>query len=333
MEENSRCVIWGTLAKENNTDRDGREIISPRAGGEYFISGTAEAMLENNGAYDYDHIRVHLTDWLVYQRRLGVRWPEITSKTIREAQQRRNFSTSDRTDNTLRYLSEKTKTPGLLIHYHALFDNNAQLGNSEKTYLELLSHSSSVGHEDLFSFLDYLKKGGLIEHKGIGSRRPHSCALTVAGDTRLAELKKTFVASSEAFVAMWFDPSMDDAWNNGFEPAICEAGYKPVRMDEHEHVNKIDDEIIAMIQRARFIVADFTHGDHGARGGVYYEAGFAHGLNIQVIFTCRKGFLKKVHLDTRQYNHIEWTEPEDLRKVLKKRIIKVFGHGPNKPPN
>ena len=46
-----------------------------------------------------------------------------------------------------------------------------------------------------------------------------------------------------------------------------------MRIDRHEHVNKIDDEIIAEIRRARFVVADFTHGDTGGRGSVYYEAG------------------------------------------------------------
>ena len=82
------------------------------------------------------------------------------------------------------------------------------------------------------------------------------------------------------FVAMWFDPSMNDAWEKGFRLAVHEAGYDPLRIDRTEHVNKICDEIVAQIRRARFVVADFTHGDSGARGGVYYEAGFAHGLDI-----------------------------------------------------
>ena len=35
---------------------------------------------------------------------------------------------------------------------------------------------------------------------------------------------------------------------------------------------------------------------------VYYEAGFAQGLNIEVIFTCRKDILEHMDFDTRQYN-------------------------------
>ena len=106
-----------------------------------------------------------------------------------------------------------------------------------------------------------------------------------------------------------------------------------MRIDRKEHVNKIDDEIVAEIRRARFVVADFTHGDTGARGGVYYEAGFAHGLDIPVIFTCRKDRLDDVHFDTRQYNHIVWETPEELQDRLAKRIAAVLGDGPILPPD
>ena len=131
---------------------------------------------------------------------------------------------------------------------------------------------------------------------------------------------------------MWFDDSMKDAYENGIKLGIEDAGYNPLPINRKEHINKIDDEIIAEIRRSRFVVADFTHGDTGARGGVYYEAGFAHGLNIPVIFTCRKDVLEDIHFDTRQYNHIPW-EPEKLvefRKALADRISAVIGDGPNK---
>ena len=127
---------------------------------------------------------------------------------------------------------------------------------------------------------------------------------------------------------MWFDDSMTDALDNGFELAIMDAGYKPFRIDRKEHINKIDDEIIAEIRRSRFLVADFTHGKDGARGGVYYEAGFARGLGLPVIFACREDVLDTLHFDTNHYNHIVWTDPVDLRGKLKNRILAVIGQGP-----
>jgi nucleoside 2-deoxyribosyltransferase len=127
---------------------------------------------------------------------------------------------------------------------------------------------------------------------------------------------------------MWFDASMNHVYANGIAPSLMDAGYKPIRIDRKDHNNKIDDEIIAEIRRSRFLVADFTQGETGARGGVYYEAGFAHGLNIPVIFTCREDVIANVHFDTRQYNHITWKSPEELRVRLAQRIAATIGDGP-----
>lgn len=93
-----------------------------------------------------------------------------------------------------------------------------------------------------------------------------------------------------------------------------------MRIDTKEHGNKVDDEIISELRRSRFVVADFTCGTSGARGGVYYEAGFAHGLGTPVIFTCHADCIEHVHFDTRQYNHILWTSPSELRDKLNRRI-------------
>ncbi len=127
---------------------------------------------------------------------------------------------------------------------------------------------------------------------------------------------------------MWFDPSMDEVYREGIAPGVRDAGYEPLRIDNKDHNNRIDDELIAEIRRSRFVVADFTQGTLGARGGVYYEAGFAHGLNIPVIFTCRQDAIHLVHFDTRQYNHIAWGVPGELRRALMNRISATIGDGP-----
>ena len=120
-----------------------------------------------------------------------------------------------------------------------------------------------------------------------------------------------------------------EVYENGIRPAIEATGYTPSRIDQEAFVGKIGDEIIAQIRRSRFLVADVTHGEDGARGGVYYEAGFAHGLGLQVIFTCRKDLIDKVPFATRQFNHIVWENSDDLRVKLSNRIGSVLGDGPN----
>ena len=111
--------------------------------------------------------------------------------------------------------------------------------------------------------MDYLRSQGWIKWQG--DVLSH-LTVTVDGYSHMATRTST-VDSSQAFVAMWFDTSLMEAYEKGIKLAVQEAGYTPIRVDQKEHINKIDDEIIAEIRRARFLVADFTHGRDGARGG------------------------------------------------------------------
>ena len=75
------------------------------------------------------------------------------------------------------------------------------------------------------------------------------------------------------------------------------------------------------------MVADLT----GYRGGVYWEAGFAEGLGIPVIYTCHEKWLNTdkdlniegVHFDLNHRNMILWNE-ENLEE-FKQRLINRIG--------
>ena len=161
-----------------------------------------------------------------------------------------------------------------------------------------------------------------------GGPRVYKAHFELAGYQAIEDGRRQQTLSEQAFIAMWFDDSMSDARRKGIIPAIEEAGYKPMVIDEKEHNRKICDEIIAEIRRSRFMVADFTHGDSGARGSVYYEAGFAEGHGLEVIGTCREDQIEQIHFDRRQYSHVIWKEPEELRERLTARICAVVGDGP-----
>ncbi len=211
--------------------------------------------------------------------------------------------------------------------------------DTRKDDLAAYAWSESVNREEVDYLIDYLLKAKSLDTTANVARMqrgnysiPAIVIVTVEGHSQV-EQEHSRTDSSQAFVAMWFDDSMSEAFQNGIEPAILEAGYVPLRIDRKEHVNKIDDEIIAELRRSRFLVADFTHGKDGARGGVYYEAGFAHGLDLPVIFTCREDAVETLHFDTEHYNHMVWTTPAELREKLKTRILAVIGEGPEDQTN
>lgn len=328
MSENDLCQIWGTSASpiSNSSVGDGYSAYSARAGGKYAIARTATAKLINCD----ERTKALLTTWLIDRRRLGEKIPEVYSNTIEEVKKRQSLSISERAERFLKYIERKASSYLGEVFSFSTTDMNP-------TFMEMLAWSESKingqevdkARKEINFFIGYLlERGWIAEGRRNNSSMRASYKLTVKGYAHLDELKYKVTISSKAFVAMWFHKSMEDAWEKGIKPAIEDSGHEPVRIDKKEHSNKIDDEIIAEIQRSRFIVADFTHGDDGARGGVYYEAGFAHGLNIPVIFTCQKDVLEKIHFDTRQYNHIVWETPEDLYSQLVKRIGAVIRDEP-----
>jgi nucleoside 2-deoxyribosyltransferase len=186
--------------------------------------------------------------------------------------------------------------------------------------LRLDSMLETLIHDDVDFVHDFLQQQGWVQALG------GLWFVTGPGFLKADEWKQGAATSSQAFVAMWFSDDMESAWKDGLHKGVSDAGYKPLRIDNKEHANKICDEIISEIRRSRFLVADYT----GHRGGVYYEAGYAAGRNLPVILTCKKDEIAGLHFDVRQYNCIDWESADELARRLQVRIEAVIGDGPLK---
>ena len=185
---------------------------------------------------------------------------------------------------------------------------------------ELIAATYSQDASEVAFLNRLLSEKGFTESRTLGGH----CEVLPGGYIAADKLTRQAQPSDKGFVAMWFDVTLNPAYENGFQIGIMNAGYDPVRVDRVEHTNRIDDEIIAHIRAASFVVTDFT----GHRGGVYFEAGFAIGLNLPVIWTCQKDDMKDLHFDIRQYNTIDWETPKDLALRLQRRIEATVGKGP-----
>ena len=336
------CPIWAVdcIVHPLNADTNTHLVQdSFLAGGDYEIfpiaSGTVIKDLD-------DSERARLTSFLVEQRMLSDAVPRITPDEVRRAKERNPLPIPERADRLLRLLANQSSSIGEVLEIFPLGLGNGGFRNELKITYSAMAWSESTADEELGFLTDYLARQGWITkdrqmYDGMGMRRAtrelYFCRVEVPGYSRVAEIREN-PDSSQCFVAMWFDASMDDVYEKGFRAAIEAAGYTPLRIDRKpDLIDRIDDAIIVEIRRSRFIVADFTHDEEkGARGGVYYEAGFARGLGLPVIFTCRKDMIDKVHFDTRQFNHILWENPEELRKKLTERILaaRAIGQGPNR---
>jgi len=152
--------------------------------------------------------------------------------------------------------------------------------------------------------------------------------ITSEGWRSLEEARSPSLSSRKAFVAMSYADEMLCVCDEGLKPSISSAGYDPVVLREVQYVVQlIPDRMLAEIRSSRFMVADFT----GQRHGVYFEAGFALGLGIPVIWTCRRDEIDGLHFDVKQYNHVDWRDTEDLKVRLTARILALIGRGPVAP--
>ena len=340
------CRIWGM-----NFKAVGYSIPDPskvevsecsRSGGGYVILGGVGRHLDGLD----DGAKARLTTWLVDQRLEGNNVPTVTAAIVEYAANRQPLPIYERADRLLNFLSSQTKVAGEFMHLLSYAGGPEDVPSDEyghpidiekgipthPTLLAAMAWSESTSRGEIAYLAGYLQEEGWVYHSvlsspGQPSYPTNDYRVTVSGHARVgAQAARTDY--SQVFVAMWFDDSVVKAYDEGIALAIEECGYKPKRIDRDPTVDKIDDAIISEIRRSRFLVADFTHGEKGARGGVYYEAGFAYGLEKPVIYTCHADMVNDLHLDTRQHQHILWKTPQELREGLKDRILARIGEGP-----
>jgi hypothetical protein len=115
------------------------------------------------------------------------------------------------------------------------------------------------------------------------------------------------------FIACAFGyKEIDDLCNKQFMP-VCEAlGYEAIRVDITEPHQTITEKIMEGITEAACVIADLTY----ARPSVYFEVGYAVGLGIPLMITCRQDHFRgikddqRVHFDLAQYKISFWTRKD-----------------------
>ena len=268
--------------------------------GEFHVLGSAQGPIRRCNLTQ----KANLSGWIADQCRQGST-PRIDRDLVERVLLRRLPTFTERSDRLLLEAVEGQTKLG------------EQFFITEPRFI---SATYSQDLDEVFVLLNSLSQQNMIEKVTLNGR----CKMLPDGYAAVDALARKAGPSDKVFVAMSFNEQLDQAYTDGFQVGILNAGYDPDRVDRTEHINRIDDEVIALIRSARFIVADFT--EH--RGGVYFEAGFALGLGLPVIWTCRKDDMDNLHFDIRQYNMIDWETPGDLALRLQNRIEANLGKGP-----
>jgi hypothetical protein len=254
-----------------------------------------------------------ISGWIRNLQELDMDIPEINTDTFKEIEQSiPDYNPSDKQYLFLRNLSRKSKYPGDSVSILPVLDYPL---------------AWAMAPEEILFYIRFLVERNLLVWTGdrVDSLASGDGSVSVAispyGWEYLDQYEQRAIELSQAYVAMSFSQEMKIIWEKAIKPAIHEAGYKACSVDLEKQADKINAKIIMEIRNSLFVVAEVTESQRV----IYFEAGYAIGRNLPVIWCVHKDNLKKVHFDTREYNHVAWKTRKDLKEKLYDAICAVVG--------
>ncbi|MFW2442255.1 hypothetical protein ACN4FT_05655 [Aliarcobacter butzleri] len=265
--------------------------------GNFIITPTFEQILAKD-----NYNRIRMSSWIREQNSAGI-IPTILLENFSQLKDIRDKKINQKYEFLLKYMYSKKRI-------------QIELSNLNRLYLVLF------WCEDLDEFNILLSKAVELNHLKLVSNGMNYQEYSISYDGKeFVENLGLDNNSNKIFMAFHFTEKMKKEFELTIQRAVNDASegkLEAVRVSSSttDHDAKIDDELIGMIKSSKAVIADFT----GNRTAVYYEAGFAMGLGIPVIWTCKKDDVDNLSFDTRQYPHIIWENEEDLYTQVVNRL-------------
>lgn len=205
--------------------------------------------------------------------------------------------------------------------FKRLIDNPKQPNVSEWVYeVEAFLEEINENSEEARKLIDGIKKQGDAFQR---------CENLVALLCQLYKKKYDKISippitkRNQIFVAMMFSTKTELVYEGAYKPVIQSLNCSVMRIDKKQFNGSIIKEITDEIINSIALIADLT----GNRGGVYYEAGIARGLQlcnhpIQLILTCEQDFFdnERVHFDVSGDNIVLYNNINDLKDKLYQHV-------------
>jgi nucleoside 2-deoxyribosyltransferase len=296
------CIVCRTEGCQRELGSHIARYDCPRCGS-FVLTGSAEAVLPDELA-KVPLRRSLMSHTIRRMQRPGDRPHKINSNELATFWSERLPTPQQQADNLIRWLGDNQETP-----YSSL-----------TTPLTVLAATVGMALDKAGDTQGWRWLGTELQSQEFFREKPSSggkvsLLLTMKGWERYEELKKTHTESRKAFMAMKFrDEVLHRVVEDCFKPAVARAGFELRLLSDEQPAGLIDNQLRAAILSARFLIADLTYGNQGA----YWEAGFAEGLNLPVIYTCEDTHWKeyKTHFDTNHMKTIIW-DASDLERAGK----------------
>ncbi|MDR3667404.1 MAG: hypothetical protein P4L35_11225 [Ignavibacteriaceae bacterium] len=205
----------------------------------------------------------------------------------------------EQADNLLRWIGSTLKKP----------DEQAS-----KHYSHLISVVGAVDASNINYIANYLHKQEYIIIQ-TSSNNALFANMTFKGWDRFDELEKSSKDSRLAFMAMKFgNVTLDKIFSTVIKDVVAKTGFEIRRLDEEKRAGLIDDKLRVEIRRSKFLIADLTDNNNGA----YWEAGYAEGLGMPVIYVCEESKFNtdKPHFDTNHHLTVLWKDDVESLRIF-----------------
>jgi hypothetical protein len=138
---------------------------------------------------------------------------------------------------------------------------------------------------------------------------------------QMARIAKT----KSAFICMPFRSEFTDLYEVGIKPMVVDCGFKCIRADEIQQNKGILTLIYDQIKSAHIVIADMT----GRNPNVYYEVGYAHALEKEVVLLIQEA--AELPFDLQGFNCIVYGgKITVLKEKLLHRLKAMRGNHPER---
>lgn len=292
-----KCPICKNEGCNEESQRDGSRFQCSKCG-EFYLSFLTKARFEKRSDLQ------KVSHWISEQNKVfNEKCPEITEKKVEQV------------------LHQREKT--IREKFNTMLQSISKFAINTSIRLEQINECYIIDDIEFQKLLDKAVKDNLLQENPKLNFSPGKGTLfwkglTFEGHEFIESLDEPNKNSNKVFMAFWFDPEIQKIFDYIVKPAIDEIGFLAERVSSSTTnlENKISDEIIGMIKSSRAVIADCT----GNRTAVYYEAGYAMGMKIPVIWTCRTDQIGNICFDVSQHPFILWNTPEELADKIAKRL-------------
>lgn len=188
------------------------------------------------------------------------------------------------------------------------------------TYMTLLRTEDKLKRPRPGAIPSELKDNSFVKEHNITEEFINESKLITATVSSQSLLQFSFAEpKNQIFVIMKFDDRQLDSLYEGVIKPVGEDefGYEVVRVDEIQDSGNINKQILENIAKSKIILAELS----GERPNCYYEAGFAHALGKEIIFSANEN--THVHFDLASYRFIRWGTESDFRRQFRERLSAI----------